>query len=89
MRLNALLRALVDELAADGVPDPLAQPRTLALVWADLAPPTRAAPAQRASAWKCAASARRRRRVSQRKTKRSSGSRMARHQRGLAVKLKV
>jgi len=37
MRLNALLRALVDELAADGVPDPLAQPLTLALVWADLA----------------------------------------------------
>lgn len=37
MRINALLRALVDELAADEMPDPLAQPLTLALVWADLA----------------------------------------------------
>lgn len=37
MRINTLLRVLIDELAADGVPDPLAQPLTLALVWADLA----------------------------------------------------
>ena len=37
MRINTLLRVLIDELAVDGVPDPLAQPLTLALVWADLA----------------------------------------------------
>lgn len=37
MSVNVLLRTLVDEMAADDVPDPLAQPCTLALVWADLA----------------------------------------------------
>ena len=37
MTINAMLRALVDEMTADDVPDPLAQPCTLALVWADLA----------------------------------------------------
>lgn len=31
------LRALVAEMTAGDVPDPLAQPCTLALVWADLA----------------------------------------------------
>lgn len=35
--LNALLGALVAELAAAEVPDPLAQPLTLGAVWADLA----------------------------------------------------
>ena len=34
--INALLAALVDELAEGGVPSPLAQPLTLGLVWADL-----------------------------------------------------
>ncbi len=37
MSVNVLLRTLVDEMAAADVPDPLAQPCTLALVWADLA----------------------------------------------------
>ena len=36
MTINDALHALADELAADGVPDPLAQPLTLALVWHDL-----------------------------------------------------
>ena len=35
--INDTLRALVAEMAAGDVPDPLAQPCTLALVWADLA----------------------------------------------------
>ncbi len=35
--INDTLRALVDEMAEGDVPDPLAQPCTLALVWADLA----------------------------------------------------
>lgn len=35
--INDTLRALVAEMAAGDVPDPLAQPLTLALVWADLA----------------------------------------------------
>lgn len=35
--INDTLRALVDEMAAGDVPDPLALPCTLALVWADLA----------------------------------------------------
>ncbi len=35
--INETLRALVAEMAAGDVPDPLAQPCTLALVWADLA----------------------------------------------------
>ncbi len=34
--INDLLRALVDELAADGVPAPLGQSFTLAAVWLDL-----------------------------------------------------
>ena len=37
MTLNEILRALADELAADGLPDPLHQPLTLGLVWYDLA----------------------------------------------------
>ncbi len=37
MTLNELLQALVDELAAGGVPRPLGQSFTLASVWADLA----------------------------------------------------
>ena len=37
MTINDTLRALVAEMAAGDVPDPLAQPCTLALVWADLA----------------------------------------------------
>ncbi len=37
MTVNDALRALCDELAADGVPAPLAQSFTLAAVWADLA----------------------------------------------------
>ena len=37
MTLNAILEALCDELAADGVPAPLAQPFTLAALWHDLA----------------------------------------------------
>ena len=36
MTVNDALRALCDELAADGVPAPLAQPLTLASVWCDL-----------------------------------------------------
>lgn len=36
MSINDTLAALADELAADGVPDPLAQPLTLATVWCDL-----------------------------------------------------
>jgi hypothetical protein len=35
--LNAVMAAVVDGLAAEGVPDALAQPLTLAAVWADLA----------------------------------------------------
>ena len=35
--LNAVMVALVDELAEEGVPDALAQRLTLAAVWADLA----------------------------------------------------
>jgi len=35
--INDTLHALVAEMAAGEVPDPLAQPCTLALVWADLA----------------------------------------------------
>jgi len=35
--INDTLRALVAEMAAGDVPDPLAQPFTLALIWADLA----------------------------------------------------
>lgn len=35
--INETLRALIAEMAAGDVPDPLAQPCTLALVWADLA----------------------------------------------------
>ena len=34
--VNELLRALVDELAAEGVPAPLTQSFTLAAVWLDL-----------------------------------------------------
>lgn len=34
--VNALMAALVAELADEAVPDPLAQPLTLAAVWADL-----------------------------------------------------
>ena len=37
MSVNELLQALVDELAAGGVPRPLGQSFTLAAVWADLA----------------------------------------------------
>ena len=37
MTVNELLQALVDDLAAAGVPRPLGQPFTLASVWADLA----------------------------------------------------
>ncbi len=37
MTLNVLMAALCAELAADGVPAPLAQPLTLAAVWFDLA----------------------------------------------------
>ena len=37
MTLNAILEALCDELAADGVPAPLAQSFSLATLWADLA----------------------------------------------------
>ncbi len=33
---NGLMRALVDELAAEGVPAPLAESFTLAAVWLDL-----------------------------------------------------
>ncbi len=36
MNINAALRALCDELAADGVPAPLAQSFALAALWADL-----------------------------------------------------
>lgn len=35
-RINDLLAALVAELEAEGVPAPLGQPLTLAVVWADL-----------------------------------------------------
>jgi len=35
--INDTLHALVAEMAEGDVPDPLAQPCTLALVWADLA----------------------------------------------------
>ncbi len=35
--INDTLRALVAEMVAGDVPDPLAQPCTLAVVWADLA----------------------------------------------------
>ena len=34
--INALLRSLVAELAAEGVPTPLRQPFTLAAIWLDL-----------------------------------------------------
>ncbi len=34
--INGLMRALVDELAAEGVPAPLGQSFTLAAVWLDL-----------------------------------------------------
>ena len=37
MTINETLRALLAEMVADDVPDPLAQPYTLALIWADLA----------------------------------------------------
>ena len=37
MTVNDLMTALVDELAAGGVPDALTQPLTLAAVWDDLA----------------------------------------------------
>ena len=37
MSINAALEALCAELAADGVPDPLAQRLTLAALWHDLA----------------------------------------------------
>lgn len=37
MTINQSMTAFVAELTAAGVPDPLAQPLTLALVWADLA----------------------------------------------------
>ncbi|MDP9374883.1 MAG: hypothetical protein M3Q65_21025 [Chloroflexota bacterium] len=37
MTVNALMTALIDELAAGDVPDVLAQPLTLAAVWDDLA----------------------------------------------------
>ncbi len=37
MTVNELMTALVDELAAGGVPDVLTQPLTLAAVWDDLA----------------------------------------------------
>ena len=36
MTINDAFRALCDELAADGVPAPLAQPFTLAALWCDL-----------------------------------------------------
>ena len=34
--INGLMRALVDELAAEGVPAPLGESFTLAAVWLDL-----------------------------------------------------
>ena len=34
--INGLMRALVDELAAEGVPEPLGESFTLAAVWLDL-----------------------------------------------------
>ena len=34
--INGLMRALVDELAAEGVPSPLGESFTLAAVWLDL-----------------------------------------------------
>ncbi len=34
--INGLMRALVDELAAEGVPAPLGEQFTLAAVWLDL-----------------------------------------------------
>ena len=34
--INDLMRTLVDELAAEGVPSPLAESFTLAAVWLDL-----------------------------------------------------
>jgi hypothetical protein len=34
--INGLMRALVDELAAEGVPAPLGEAFTLAAVWLDL-----------------------------------------------------
>ncbi len=37
MTINDVLHALIEEMAEGDVPDPLAQPCTLALVWADLA----------------------------------------------------
>ena len=37
MSITEALHALCAELAADGVPHPLAQPLTLAALWADLA----------------------------------------------------
>ncbi len=37
MTIDATLRVLVAELTAGGVPAPLAQPFTLAALWADLA----------------------------------------------------
>jgi hypothetical protein len=37
MSINDAMRALVAEMIADDVPDPLAQPLTLVVVWADLA----------------------------------------------------
>ena len=37
MSVNELMTALIDELAAGDVPDALAQPLTLAVVWDDLA----------------------------------------------------
>ncbi len=36
MTVNELMRRLVADLEAEGVPDPLRQPLTLAAVWADL-----------------------------------------------------
>jgi len=36
MTINDAMRALIAEMAAGDVPDPLGQPCTLALVWADL-----------------------------------------------------
>ena len=36
MRINDILEALRDELAADGVPAPLGQSFTLAALWCDL-----------------------------------------------------
>ena len=37
MTINDAMRALIADMIADDVPDPLAQPLTLAAVWADLA----------------------------------------------------